>query len=148
MKLYIQAQALQQKMMGKEEEKLNKSYSEILENLRLSESEMTSTRCFEISDFVDRDLCEKLKGMKFCVKYGKTINRFITLYLKDKFKLHDRLTLFFDSEGNHKYSEYIHTMGRKHRFEKMEEVTNYEHNIETLFTRALGENVELMIVRD
>lgn len=145
MKLFIHASKLQQKMRGKEEEELlDNNYRTILENLSLMEGEDAVTQCFNLPDLFEEELCDRSKGLKLCLKFGSSINKFITLYVKDKYKIHDRLTLFFDMNGNHIFSEFIHTMGTKHSLKKMDDVKQYEKRIETLFSRILGEKIDFV----
>ena len=144
MKLFIRTQPLRRKMHAKEEERIKKSYDEILSYLQISD-EGISTRCFGVEEIIEAERYPFLKGYKLCIKHGKSLRRFITLYLKHRGKIHDRLTLFFDEEGRHMETEYIHSLGTIHRLEKKEKIREYECGIEVLFSQVLGERVELII---
>ncbi len=143
-KLFIRTQPLQKKMRGKEDERIKKSYDEILEHLGITSDGIT-TQCFRVREFIDVERHPFLKRYKLCVKHGKSMRRFITFYLKHREKIHDRLTLFFDASGRHVETEYIHTLGTIHRLEKKDKIKEYECGIEVLLSRVLGEQVELII---
>ena len=143
-KLFIRTQPLQKKMHGREEERIGKTYEELLEYLQLP-GDGIQTHCFDVGEIIEVDRYPFLKGYKLCIKHGKSLRKFITLYLKQKDKIHDRLTLFFDESGKHVDTEYIHSLGTVHRLEKKEKIREYECGIEVLFTQVLGEKVELII---
>ena len=144
MKLFIRTQPLRKKMHGREEERIRKSYEEILEYLDVP-NEGIATHCFGVGEIIEVDRYPFLKGYKLCIKHGESLRKFITLYLKQGDKIHDRLTLFFDESGRHVDTEYIHSLGTIHRLEKKEKIREYECGIEVLFTQVLGEKVELIL---
>ncbi len=144
MKLFIRTQPLRKKMHGKEDERIKKSYEEILKYLDIP-SDGIATHCFGVEEIIEVERYPFLRGYQLCIKHGKSLRKFITLYLKQRYKIHDRLTLFFDENGKHVDTEYIHTLGTVHRVEKKEKIKEYECGIEVLFSQVLGEKVELII---
>ncbi len=143
MRLKVRTMPLRKKMQAREEERIKKSYREILDNLKLGDGEEIKTQCFDVTSFIEG--CKLLNRYKVCIKYGKGVRYFITIYFKRYEKIHDVLTLFFDEEGRHIETEYLHTLGTIHRIEKKEDVKNYEKSIEKIFSKILGEEVELEI---
>jgi len=144
LKLFIRTQPLRRKMHAKEEERIKKTYEEILKYLQIPDEDI-ATHCFGVEEIIEVDRYPFLKGYKLCIKHGKSLRKFITLYLKHRGKIHDRLTLFFDDSGRHIETEYIHTLGTIHRLEKRDKIREYECGIEVLFSHILGEKVEMII---
>lgn len=143
MKLRIATLPLRKKMLAKEEEKLNRSYWEILRNIGVEPTDEIKTECFDITKFTKE--FKLLKGYKVCIKHGKSLRYFITVYFKKGDKIHDVLTLFFDTNGRHEETAYLHTLGSVHRIEKREEVEKYERTIAKIFSKLLGVEVEMQI---
>jgi len=143
MRLRVRTIPLRKKMQAREDEKIKKSYTEILENLGLEAGGDIRGRCFDVSKFIE--VCKFLRRYRVCIKYGKGIRYFITIYFKKYEKVHDVLTLFFDEDGRHIETEYLHTLGTIHRIEKKEDIKNYEKSIEKIFSGLLGEAIELDI---
>ncbi len=143
MKLRITTLPLRKKMLAKEEERLNKTYWEILKDMGIEPADEIKTECFDITKFTRE--CKLLKGYKVCIKHGKSLRYFITVYFKKGDKIHDVLTLFFDSNGRHEETAYLHTLGSVHKLEKKEEVKNYERTTARIFSKLLGVEVEMQI---